>query len=471
MKSILILADGIVAKQFLGRINQTYIRGNEYAVVSPDDKILPGDPQVKFVFYHLDPTSFYKLSMVLRHRHYDDVFIFMRNRLDALSAYDNVRSIYPLVRIKLVNRWNIEIKDEHLINIDTNTFVANRVYDFLPNVPVLAQNVGKGQGEIMEVSVPFASAYVYRNIGSIKQQQWRITALYRGDRMILPLPSLIIKPNDTLLLVGKPTVLETIYKAIKQELGQFPAPFGENIYLFFDLKYDRFACMQSCIKQAIYLHRRLKDKRLVIRIYNPVDIECIRYIKTYDAHNIDVVIDYHDSNLQELLLDDVGIHDIGLIVVSNAVFMNRSRRKALHRMKVPVLKLGKYSVSEQKALNVVMSDEKTIEYISATVFDVASQLDMNIQLIDYDPEGEFHSRQMAIAHYENLSSIFSRKLQVKKAQTNPITQLKSEEPFLQVIPFSHKILAHKILALLSTNHEKLFFKLNANPQLFVPVHQ
>ena len=40
----------------------------------------------------------------------------------------------------------------------------------LPNVPVLAQNIGLKQGEIMEIRIPFGSSYAYRYIGSIEQK-------------------------------------------------------------------------------------------------------------------------------------------------------------------------------------------------------------------------------------------------------------------------------------------------------------
>ena len=106
------------------------------------------------------------------------------------------------------------------------------MYDQLPNVPLVAQNVGLGQGEIMEVHIPFGSSYAYRHIGSILQRKWKIAALYRDEKQILPTNATMIKPNDTLLILGKPLVLDGVYRTINKRMGLFPEPFGKE-YLSF----------------------------------------------------------------------------------------------------------------------------------------------------------------------------------------------------------------------------------------------
>lgn len=45
----------------------------------------------------------------------------------------------------------------------------------------------------------------------------------------------MILPNDRILAVGNPEILRQIFKSIKQNLGQFPAPFGSNILTCIDM--------------------------------------------------------------------------------------------------------------------------------------------------------------------------------------------------------------------------------------------
>ncbi len=474
MKKILIVADGIVAKHFIRRIADTFVSANEYTVVTPDRSVLPPKLPSNFTIYHFDPTSYIKLSKILK-KDFDDIFIIMKNRLDAEGTYLNVRRDRPDTRVTFLNRWDMAFDanhlfdDDNLIDVNANELLANRLYDFLPNVPVIAQNVGLGQGEIMEVLVPFGSAYVYRHIGTIIQNQWRIVALYRGNQLILAKPSLMIKPNDLLLLVGKPAVLESVFKAIKQELGQFPAPFGENIYLFIDMVREKPRCILHCLEQIQYLHRRLKGRRLVIRVTRPTDPKILEKIKGLDSETVECIVDYEDRDAKALIAEDVEAYNIGLLVCGKDIFDDRHYREIFYRLRKPVLQISHVSLMALRKLVLILSDDESMEVISTTIFDVASQLDLDIELLDYEYDGDADRKGILLSHYENLSDIFSKKLQVRRENLNPIRALMHENPFLQVVPFSHKILQPRMLGYFSTDMEKLYFKLSNNPQLFVPI--
>jgi hypothetical protein len=142
--------------------------------------------------------------------------------------------------------------------------ISGHLYDKLPNVPIVPNNIGLGQGEVMEVHVPFGSSYAFRHVGSIVQQKWKIVALYRDGKQILPTSATMIRPNDTLLVVGRPTVLDGIYKLINKRKGLFPEPFGKNIYLLLDLRYDKKKAIEY-LKEAIGLTKILKNKELFVR--------------------------------------------------------------------------------------------------------------------------------------------------------------------------------------------------------------
>ena len=474
MKKILIIADGIVAKHFLQRISETFISTNEYTIITIDRSILPEKNPSNFITYQFDPTSYIKLSKILK-RDFDDIFIVMKNRVDAEGTYQNIRRDDPVTRITFFNRWDIEFRndnlfnDPNLININANELISSRLYDFLPNVPVVAQNVGLGQGEIMEVLVPFGSAYVYRHIGTIIQNQWRIVALYRGNQLLLSKPSLMIKPNDLLLLVGKPSVLESVFRAIKQELGQFPAPFGENLYIYLDMNLEDSECILNCLEQVTYLHRRIRGRKLIVRVTNPTDAELLEKIKALDSESVECIVDYRNRPPESVIGEDVEAFNIGLIVCGRDIFSDSGYRQIFYRLRKPVLQFSDVSLMQLKKLVLILSDDKSMEIISATVFDVASQLGLDIELLDYEPDSDFEKKRFILNHYENLSSIFSKSLQIRQENRNPIRELIHEEPFMQIIPFTDKILQNRFFSYFSTDVEKLYFKLSDNPQLFVPV--
>ena len=220
MKKILILTDGKTGRHFVERVADTYTSENIYYVVSMDKLEIEHAKPSQFKFYQFDPTSFHKLSNLLK-MDFMQVIIALKSATDVEVSIKNIRAVKHQLRIVLLDRWGLKFDDQNIVVVNTNDLLSSRLLDYLPNVPVIAQNVGLGEGEIMEVLVPFGSSFVYRHIGALHQKNWRIVAIYRNQRLILPSPKRMIQPNDLLVLVGEPAVLKTVYRSIKRELGQF----------------------------------------------------------------------------------------------------------------------------------------------------------------------------------------------------------------------------------------------------------
>ncbi|WP_187648430.1 COG3400 family protein [Nitrosophilus labii] len=467
MKNILILADGIVAKHFLERVVQNYVADNNYLVVYYDDKIVPKNRTENFRFYKFDPTSFVKLFQLFDEK-ISQVMIIMGNKIDTVASYENIRRIDNNISIIVYDKWDLDIDDQNLILLNANEILSNRLVDYLPNVPIIAQNVGLGLGEIMEVLVPFGSSYVYRHIGSIEQKNWRIAAIYRNNRLILPEPKLMIWPNDLLLLIGEPKVLKHIYRSIKREIGQFPIPYGTNSYLFIDMEEQRDYEIEKSLGDALYLHKTLKDKKLIIRVINPTNIEILDKIKTFDNKNIEVKIDFTSDNSHQIISRDISTFKVGFIIVYNRLFENRNLRKLLFETKIPVFTISQEPIDSITESALILSKNKDLEHISSTLFDISIQLQLNFLLFDLDPENI--DKNDIIEHYENLASIFSKKIKVVKSKNNPIRELQKREALLLFLPFNKKILKSKILRFFSTDPECLYFKLNKFHQIFIPIN-
>ena len=466
MKKILILTDGETGKHFVERVADTYTSDNIYYVVSMSELEIENAKPAQFKFYQFDPTSLHKLSNLLK-MEFIQVVIAMKNSLDVEISIKNIRSVKPQLSIVLLDRWGLEFDDPNVMLVNANDLLANRLLDHLPNVPVIAQNVGMGEGEIMEVLVPFGSSFVYRHLDSIEQNHWKIVAIYRNQRLILPSPKRMIQPNDLLVLVGEPAVLKTIYRAIKRELGQFPAPFGNNLYLYIDMALDDKTALRKLIKRSKYVHRNIGDK-LYIRVVNASDIEILEKIKSHRSDDVVIDIDYTERNYKDIILNDIKEMDIGLLMLSSELFSVVQLRQTLYAAKIPVLKLSKKPFSKLKESVVVLTDNRDLERISTTVFDISAQLSFNLELFDFTQEKSENKGEI-IEHYENLSLIFSKSIKMVSAEVNPIRFLKQKENFLYCLPFTDKMLDPPLYSLFSTDSEKLYHRLGEYHQLFIPV--
>ncbi|MDR3345822.1 MAG: potassium transporter TrkA [Campylobacteraceae bacterium] len=465
MKKILIIADGILAKHFLERVVSVSNDSNEYTIVHYKNKTLPDIVfSENFKIHSFDPTSLEKMMPVMKEDFYQ-VMIALKKKVDAEGAYKNVRQFNKKIPIYLIDRWGFDFDDKYLTIIESREVVALRFADFLPNTPVIAQNVGLAMGEVMDVQVPVGSSYVYRHIGGIEQKKWHIAAVYRNNMLLLPKPTLMIQPNDSLLIVGAPEILQNVYKSIKQELGQFPLPFGSNIYCFVDMKVMSEGRINRLILTAKSLHERLNSKKLYIKVINPTYSQIFTDIKTFSSDDIDVTIDFYGGASDTIYKKDVERLNIGLCVTDKQFF--KSNMKMLFDCQTPIFKNGSAKFEKIKRGVILGGSIDDAEKNSSAVFDISTQLGLQVQLYDFDPDKE---RSAIIEHFENIAKLYEKKIDIAKiSEKNPILEFRKSNDILQFIPFYSSFFKSKIFSLLSEDLNQVHFLLEDKYQLFLPI--
>lgn len=471
MKNVLILADGSVAKHFIDWINKKRVAENRYFVTCFDPDSLPEKTGQHIHVLKLDPTSYSKLNAVMSDVKPNIVFIVMESMSDAEYTIKNVHLINPKMRVVLLNQWGdkkIAYSHEGIIQIDMDTIAVSHLYDHLPNVPVLAQNVGKGEGEIMEVHVPFGSAYAYRHVGSIVQRKWKIVAIYRNRKQIIPTTATMIRPDDTLLTIGKPIVLSGVYNTVNKRVGLFPEPFGENIYLLLDCNLDAEASRRY-VEESIYLAKKLGEKHLYIRLLSPGNFEIIKSLRKYESDNVHLLVTYEEEDKFLALIEyDVHRFDVGIVMSSIEEFKGRGIQSLLYSLKKVVYLFGDYQLYDIHKSIVLMDGQEKLESISATAFDVTESLDLELELCDFDPEGEFDNKKAIIEHYETLTQVFSIAIQIEQKIANPIREMEKMGAILQIAPFEKQLNGFGWLKVVSTKVSDFLLTTKKHPKLLVP---
>ena len=150
------------------------------------------------------------------------------------------------------------------------------------------------------------------------------------------------------------------------------------------------------------------------------------------------------------------------------MFSNRYVRKALYEAHVPVLKLSDRSFSTLKEAVLILSNNRDLEKVAATIFDISEQMSFNLDIYNYMNEHQ-DEKELVVEHYNNLSTIFSKTIKILEKDENPIKVLKQKDNFIQLLPFTQKLTARRIYSLFSTDSEKLYYKLDDYHQIFIPV--
>lgn len=472
MKKILIILDGIVAKNLMHRIVDANTGDNNYDVIYLNDAILPVQRPANFTFYKFDPTSKSKLNMVLDKNIHTESLIALNSKDEMLSVIRNIREHKKSLQLTILDYWGIKLDDSKVNIYKGIEVLANGMVEKLPNVPVVAQNIGLKQGEIMEIKVPFGSSYAYRYIGSIEQKEWKIFGLYRNNKMVDIKPSLVLKPGDVILVIGKPKVLMQVYNAIGKTQGQFPMPFGSNVYLYLDLYLEDENSAKKAISEAKYLNQKLKNHKLIVRITRPTTVSIMNYIKDELKHfpSIILQINYSDEEFSKLIKADSRKYDIGMVILTQVMFKDKKDIKSVLDLKVPIFKLGKENLKAVKSTVIMLNDTHSYEQISPIVFDVASQMKTKTKIFDLDPIGEEEDKTNLLDHFENLSKIFNEKIEIISSSDNPIRELKKQKNILQIMPLKENMFKKRFsFKFLYTNSDYISFDMNKSNQLLVPI--
>ncbi len=471
MKKVALILEGKVAKKFMEVVVSKYFSNNFYLVITKDQTCLPASLPSTFEVHFFDPTSAYKLYPFLD-ANVNDIFIIMEDAKEQRALYEIIRNKTKEIRMILSLEDTSafkDIKDDRLLLIDRTQFIAQKFIAKLPNVPSVPQGFGLEQGEVMEIGVPFGSVFAYRHLGSLRQKDYKIVGVYRKNEFHLSHSSMVIQPRDQLLVVGNPDALNSLYLQVKSNVGQFPVPFGRDIYLYVDMGLQDTHALMRDIDQALILHEKLKSTMLYIQVLNPTDGHVMQEIRNVECQDTRVIVDFQGMHFIDKLQTD-SQKKIGLAVVGKEIFEHHHNRRVLFEIATPVFKTNAKGLRGiEKGMVVLNEDMEENEDISSVMFDVCGQMNLDMLLYDFDPDKRYKTE--VIKNYEHLSHIYSRKIKVIRTHIkNPVLFLrKLETPVLQFLPFESCIPQLRPFWMFSTKVEQIAFLSDAHPQMFIPV--
>ncbi|MGB5866689.1 MAG: TrkA C-terminal domain-containing protein [Arcobacteraceae bacterium] len=470
MKNVLVILDGHIAKHLMKRMIDLNNNFNQYDIIYTDDSILEDNMPSNFTFYKFDPTSYSKLSFVLNKVMYQDALVVLSTKEDTIAVIENIRRKYKDLNFNVYDKWNIKLADKNVQYYRGNDILSNGLIELLPNIPVFAQNIGLRQGEIMEIKVPFGSTYAYRYIGSIGQKDWKIAALYRNQQLITVKASLIIKPNDIIIVIGKPDVLMQVYSAISKTSAQFPMPFGQNLYLYIDMYIQSEREIVNVIKDAQILHKRIKNSKLIVKITRHSTVPMVNQVKYLlkDVKDVIIDMDYHSKGMRNILKEDKYKFDMGMLILTKSLMAHRGVVNDILKLKIPIFKIGSENISSLKSSLILLNDNKLYEQISPILFDISSQLKITPKVFDIDPIGDA-KRENLLSHLDNLSKIFNQNITIVSEKSNPIKRLNEEQNILQILPIKEEMFKKRYIKFLSTDSDLLSFDSNYFNQILIPV--
>ncbi len=167
------------------------------------------------------------------------------------------------ITIYLYNETKEELFNqcENINLIRPTSLVVGATVSLIEKNYKIATNIGLGKGEIIEVKILARSHLVDRKLKYIKSNKWRVAAIYRDNKLILPSGNQRLKIGDSVVLVGEPKVLENLANIFTKGIPQFPLQFGNTITGVYSKRFSQE------IKELAYFTQFLKVSRIDILLY------------------------------------------------------------------------------------------------------------------------------------------------------------------------------------------------------------
>ncbi len=464
MNKILIFAGSKESQLLIKKIIDSYLNVGEFYIIYENDEIVKPFKEKKenLFFYKIDFLA-YDLYKNLIYKDFNKIVIFIKHKQKAAFVLNKTKfSKSPILFIKFWLDFD-EIPQKNNIEIlDLPEIITNKIIDFLPGIPLFARDIGLGIGEIMEVEVPIFSPFAYKSPSYIENRyNVKLAAIYRQNQLRLISKNTTILPNDKLLLIGNPQILKELYNQLRKNVGSFPQPYGQNIYLLIDVKNMSEKEISGLLKSALFLHRKLKNKKLIISIINPSPN--IKLYKLYKFPHIDINTDYHITNYKEKLLKDNNELSIGLIITNNYFF--KKNLKIFYNLKKPVFKKGEESIKKCNNITVLLH-KNNIKRIASTLFDLSYQLDIKLRFLNADPE---NPNTEIVEYIKHLAKLFNfNNVEFTATKENPIIKLNKESNICIAEAFEKPPIS-KIKQILIPKIEFSYLLLSKFNQFLIPV--
>ena len=469
MNRVLILAEGKEAVKFISSIKENYLNVAEFDIIYNDSNIdnLTHCSISGLKFYKIQFATFVNL-VYFKNRDYSKIIVVVKNKIYALNVLKALDYfIEKNIPIDFVDFWGLKEEFQNINIIKLPSIINGTLVDLLPNVPVFARSIGFGT-ELMQVEVPASSAFIYRNVELLNKEntsKWRIVAIYRNDKLLLPNKMTIIYPYDKLVIIGQSQILKDVFKTLKKDVGLFPEPYGSFIYVLIDKKNMTKKEASKLLKSAIFLQRKLKSKKLIVRIINP-NLHVYRKLDKFSE--IEVLVDYRNDDSIKVILNDFRRFRIGFFIINNKFYYKNI--DFLLKLNKPFLKVGdKESIKECNSTGVILADNDAVKEISPVVFDVSSQLNYFINFFDIDPDNINLEKKEVLKYYENLSKMYYyRNIDFIIDNKNPYFELNKLNNVCFFVPFNKNIPRNKLVAYLFPSLNRVQVLLDKFNQIMIP---
>ncbi|MDH5716673.1 MAG: NAD-binding protein [Spirochaetia bacterium] len=293
--------------------------------------------------------------------------------------------------------------------------MANMIINQMNLGEIVALNIGKGEGEIIQIELTKSSPLVGKPLRDLPPRPWLIGAIYRPkkkilfqaelpyfqkfqiskeDNLIIPSGSSVPKVGDKLILIGDPHILRSTAQYLKAGAPVFPIRHGSLIVNMFLSKHIK----KEVLNEYYWLLNKMEPAKMrFLTTYSTTkdDINELQFPAQWDKkNNKDPFIEKkYLRNIPNYFSNLLSQRRIGLVIyaepdkfiqkIKHKYLLIPSLLKIFREAQTPLWIIRNYKEVKQVSL-VVSSDEGALPAAELAV-DAALKLNIKLRIVQVNP--------------------------------------------------------------------------------------
>ena len=118
--------------------------------------------------------------------------------------------------------------------VSSSGILAKSVYHYLQDPRIKVMPLDLGRAELMEMDVSNYFSVAGKSVKDLKQSEWRLVGMFRGEKFIFPDESVAVQPSDRLIILGREGMFTEVCDLMECGRPQFPHNMGQSLLLALD---------------------------------------------------------------------------------------------------------------------------------------------------------------------------------------------------------------------------------------------
>ena len=148
--------------------------------------------------------------------------------------------------------------------ISSSGILAKSVYHYLQDPRIKVMPLDLGRAELMEMDVSNYFSVAGKSVKDLKQSEWRVVGMFRGEKFIFPDESVAVQPSDRLIILGREGMFSEVCDLMECGRPQFPHSMGQSLLLALDPEDQP----ESIIPEVQHLMLNILLKRVGVVYYS-----------------------------------------------------------------------------------------------------------------------------------------------------------------------------------------------------------